>query len=141
MAAAAANYLFSGTCLSGYLNAGTSMKTSVTNRLHLWSAALVLSLALAAVSQLLPPPADGNGPIQGRPKHAGVLVAGRNLAAADATCCRIMGLEPAKVRYLSLYGGGASSDETAIQQVGEPIGALRTRFDLLPELEWMRRQV
>ena len=36
---------------------------------------------------------EGNGPIQGTPKHAGVLVAGSDVAAVDATCCRIMGID------------------------------------------------
>ena len=48
---------------------------------------------------------EGNGPIQGTPKHAGVLVMGRDLAAVDATCCRIMGIDPAKVEYLSMAVG------------------------------------
>src|SRR5579859_694344 len=43
---------------------------------------------------------EGNGPIQGTPKHAGVLVMGSDLAAVDATCCRIMGIDPARVGYL-----------------------------------------
>ena len=38
---------------------------------------------------------EGNGPIQGKPKPAGVLVAGRDMPAVDATCCRIMGIDPA----------------------------------------------
>lgn len=83
---------------------------------------------------------EGNGPIQGRPKHAGVLVAGHTLAAVDATCCRIMGLEPRNVRYLALLAGSNSFGEETIRQIGEPVRAVRSRFDLLPELEWMRRQ-
>jgi uncharacterized protein (DUF362 family) len=43
---------------------------------------------------------QGDGPIMGDPKKAGVLVMGRNLAAVDATCCRIMGIDPYKVSYL-----------------------------------------
>ena len=39
---------------------------------------------------------QGDGPILGDPKQAGVLVMGRNLAAVDATCCRIMGIDPIK---------------------------------------------
>ena len=39
---------------------------------------------------------EGNGPIQGAPKPAGVLVAGRDPVAVDATCCRIMGIDPAE---------------------------------------------
>src|ERR1035438_3825718 len=48
---------------------------------------------------------EGNGPIQGTPKHAGVLVAGRNPVAVDATCCRIMAVDPLKIRYLLLSAG------------------------------------
>src|SRR5579864_5481112 len=43
---------------------------------------------------------EGNGPIQGTPKRAGVLVAGRDVRAVDATCCRIMGIDPLKIAYL-----------------------------------------
>ena len=43
---------------------------------------------------------DGDGPIMGDPKKVGVLVMGRNLPAVDATCCRIMGIDPYKVPYL-----------------------------------------
>ena len=43
---------------------------------------------------------QGDGPIMGDPKQVGVLVMGRNLAAVDATCCRIMGIDPFKVSYL-----------------------------------------
>lgn len=39
---------------------------------------------------------QGDGPIMGDPKQAGVLGMGRNLAAVDATCCRIMGIDSNK---------------------------------------------
>jgi len=45
---------------------------------------------------------EGNGPIQGVPKHAGVLVAGHDPAAVDATCCRIMKIDPLRIQYLRL---------------------------------------
>ncbi len=48
---------------------------------------------------------EGNGPIQGSPKPAGVLVAGSDPAAVDATCCRIMGIDPLKLPYLALAAG------------------------------------
>ena len=48
---------------------------------------------------------EGNGPIQGTPKHAGVLVAGRDPVAVDATCCRIMRIDPFRDR-LSAAGFG-----------------------------------
>ena len=42
---------------------------------------------------------EGNGPVQGTPKQCGVLVMGGNLPAVDATCCRIMGIDPEKIEY------------------------------------------
>jgi uncharacterized protein (DUF362 family) len=44
---------------------------------------------------------EGDGPIMGTPKRAGLIVMGRNLPAVDATCSRIMGIDPHKVSYLA----------------------------------------
>jgi uncharacterized protein (DUF362 family) len=76
---------------------------------------------------------EGNGPIQGTPKYAGILVAGRDLAAVDATCCRIMRIDPYRVAYLRLAAeAGAQIAEREIHQLGEPIAAVETPFELLP---------
>ena len=50
---------------------------------------------------------EGNGPIQGTPKASGVLVLGNDPVAVDATCCRIMGLVPERVKYLAAAGNPA----------------------------------
>jgi len=76
---------------------------------------------------------EGNGPIQGKAKAAGVLVAGRDMPAVDATCCRIMGIDPAKIRYLELAGIPES-----IHQTGERIETVRTNFELLPVFQAIR---
>ncbi len=83
---------------------------------------------------------QGNGPIQGLPKPAGVLVAGCDPAAVDATCCRIMRIEPFRLAYLRLAsaGGDAHIAERDIQQTGEPIAAVATPFDLIPEFQGFR---
>ncbi len=78
---------------------------------------------------------EGNGPIQGTPRPVGVIVAGASPVAVDATCCRIMGLDPARVGYLRLAGGEENLGEDLISQTGERIGSVATRFSLLPELE------
>jgi len=78
---------------------------------------------------------EGNGPIQGTPRAAGVIVAGASPVAVDATCCRIMGLDPAKVGYLQLAGGEGNLSEDLISQTGENIGSVAMRFSVLPELE------
>jgi uncharacterized protein (DUF362 family) len=74
---------------------------------------------------------EGNGPIQGTPKLAGVLVAGSDVAAVDATCCRIMGIEPRKIEYLKLARGEENLGETAFRQIGEPLSAVRSPFQLI----------
>ena len=45
---------------------------------------------------------EGDGPLNGTPKHTGVLVMGCDLVAVDATCCRLMQLDPEKVGYLAM---------------------------------------
>jgi uncharacterized protein (DUF362 family) len=74
---------------------------------------------------------EGNGPIQGNPKHAGVLVAGSDVAAVDATCCRIMGIDPTKIEYLKIARGAANLLESSFRQIGEPIRSVRTPFNLI----------
>jgi uncharacterized protein (DUF362 family) len=76
---------------------------------------------------------EGNGPIQGKPKPAGVVVAGRDLPAVDATCCRIMGINPAKIQYLQLAGVPAR-----IVQTGERVESVHNPFELLPVFRALR---
>ena len=74
---------------------------------------------------------EGNGPIQGTPKQAGVLVAGSDVAAVDATCCRIMGIDPTKIEYLKIARGAENLGESAFRQIGEPIRAVHNAFQLI----------
>jgi uncharacterized protein (DUF362 family) len=79
---------------------------------------------------------EGDGPIMGTPKRAGVIVMGRNLPAVDATCARIMGIDPHKVSYLA-----SASDrlgpirDSVIRQRGEAIASVRTDFTLVEKIE------
>lgn len=82
---------------------------------------------------------EGNGPIQGVAKRVGVLVAGRDPVAVDATCCRIMQIDPDKIGYLTMASGaGSNLAEKDIQQIGESIAAVATPFELLPGLRGLR---
>ena len=77
---------------------------------------------------------EGNGPIQGTPKPCGALVLGDDPVAVDATCCRVMGLRPEKVKYLDAAGtmlGHLQLEK--IRQLGESIGSTRTPFAVLKE--------
>jgi uncharacterized protein (DUF362 family) len=75
---------------------------------------------------------DGDGPIMGDPKAMNVIVIGRNAPAVDATCVRLMGLNPYGVTYLTEAGGRLGPiHEHNITQKGEPIQPLRNQFQLL----------
>jgi uncharacterized protein (DUF362 family) len=81
---------------------------------------------------------EGNGPIQGTPKAAGLLVAGNDVAAVDATCCRVMGLDPKQITYLQLARGEQNLGEASFRQIGETIPSVRTNFALVPEWAHIR---
>jgi uncharacterized protein (DUF362 family) len=82
---------------------------------------------------------EGNGPIQGTPKQAGVLVMGVDLPAVDATCCRIMGIDPAKVEYLQMAADTLGvTEEARIEQRGEAIRDVRTDFQIIKEFQPLR---
>ncbi len=75
---------------------------------------------------------EGDGPIMGTAKEVGVLVLGRNLTAVDATCARIMGVDPYRVRYLAKANGRLGPiREGNIIQAGETIASVRQNFQLL----------
>jgi uncharacterized protein (DUF362 family) len=75
---------------------------------------------------------EGDGPIMGDPKPVGALIMGTNLPAVDATCCRIMKIDPLRVGYIQAanYRLGPVQ-ESGIIQVGEPIASVATEFKLL----------
>jgi uncharacterized protein (DUF362 family) len=81
---------------------------------------------------------EGNGPIQGNPKPVGVLVAGMDMPAVDATCCRIMEINPSMIRYLRLAAGPSRLAEESIRQIGEPIKNVRTPFELIEPFQNIR---
>ena len=78
---------------------------------------------------------EGDGPIMGTPRQMGVLVMGHNFPAVDATCSRLMGINPHKVKYLHTASNWLGPiHETNIQQRGEPIAHLRKDFALLDHI-------
>jgi uncharacterized protein (DUF362 family) len=81
---------------------------------------------------------EGNGPIQGTPKHSGVLVMGSDLVAVDATCCRIMGIDPEKVDYLRMAADLGHVHPERIEQRGETIASVQSNFALIDEFQYLR---
>ena len=81
---------------------------------------------------------EGNGPIQGVPKEASVLVAGSDMPAVDATCCRIMRIDPGQIPYLKLAAGNGQTSEDGVEQIGESIASVAKEFALISQFEPMR---
>lgn len=75
---------------------------------------------------------DGDGPIMGDPKPAGVLVLGSNFPAVDATATRLMKLSPERIAYLAYASGRLGPiAERNIEQRGETIASLAQEFRLV----------
>ena len=73
----------------------------------------------------------------GTAKHVGALVMGVDPVAVDATCCRLMGLPPERLPTLVFAAAKRLGrlTEAEIPQLGEPIAALATAFELPPQIE------
>jgi uncharacterized protein (DUF362 family) len=84
---------------------------------------------------------EGDGPLNGTPKPFGAIIMGNDLAAVDATCCRLMELDPERIKYLYLAGQKRLGRilETEIEQLGERIAALAQPFTTVPHFNEIRR--
>jgi uncharacterized protein (DUF362 family) len=76
---------------------------------------------------------EGDGPIMGTPKKAGVIVMGENFAAVDVTAARVMGVDPERIEYLAhqIARKIGPKEEYLIRQRGEDWRRLVTRFHYL----------
>jgi uncharacterized protein (DUF362 family) len=75
---------------------------------------------------------EGNGPIQGVAKSSGLLVFGADCVAVDATCARLMGLDPLRMRYIAEAGSFlGNADEELIDQAGEAVQSYRQQYALI----------
>jgi uncharacterized protein (DUF362 family) len=79
---------------------------------------------------------EGDGPIMGTPRTLGFLAMGQDLAAVDATCARVIGLNPSKIPYLATAAQFLGNiDARKIEQRGEDPRRYRTRFRVNDYLE------
>jgi len=66
-------------------------------------------------------------------------VMGSDLPAVDATCCRIMGINPERVEYLRMAADRLGIiEEARIEQRGEAIRPVRTNFNLISQFQQIR---
>ena len=82
---------------------------------------------------------EGDGPILGTPRNAGLIVVGTNFPAVDATTARLMEINPWRIEYLANASGILGPiAETHIEQRGESIASLAQTFKLLDKPEFAR---
>jgi uncharacterized protein (DUF362 family) len=82
---------------------------------------------------------EGDGPIMGQPRYLGLLAMSQDVVAADATCCRIIGLDPARLPYLREAGRFLGNlDPARIDLPGERIERYATTFDVVDAFKPLR---
>jgi len=82
---------------------------------------------------------EGNGPLNGTPRPLRNIVLADDLVAADATCARLMGLEPDRIVHIheaSKFLGNSCA--RLIDQAGEVVRSPRLPFQVVPEFEFLR---
>jgi uncharacterized protein (DUF362 family) len=86
---------------------------------------------------------EGDGPLNGTAKPMGVIVMGNDPLAVDATCCRLMMLDPDKIAYLVLGQMKKLGllQPAQIQQIGDKIEGLAQPFDTVEHFKklWLGR--
>jgi uncharacterized protein (DUF362 family) len=84
---------------------------------------------------------EGNGPLQGSPRDLGKIVLADDPVAADATCARLMGLEPIRVKHIQMAGSFLGNlDERAIEMRGEGMPRSSRPFAVLPAFSYLHHR-
>jgi uncharacterized protein (DUF362 family) len=78
------------------------------------------------------PGMEGFGPTDGSPKFAGVIIASRDMVAADTVASRIMGLDPSRISYLGYAQKKELCNSETIQLVGAKLSEVATDFEFIP---------
>jgi uncharacterized protein (DUF362 family) len=82
---------------------------------------------------------EGNGPLNGHPRSLNRIVLADDPVAADATCARLMGLDPARITHIRIgaqFLGNASADR--VDQLADAVCAPSNPFDTVPEFQHLR---
>jgi uncharacterized protein (DUF362 family) len=82
---------------------------------------------------------EGDGPIMGRAHPVGFIAMGTDLPAVDATCARVVGIDPDKLAYLEAAGHFlGNTDARRIDHVGEAPSRFQTSFALIDRMTHIR---
>jgi len=64
---------------------------------------------------------EGHGPVDGDPVRMDLIVAGRDVVAVDATCCRVMGFDPHKIKHVRRAFERGLGEVDDVEVVGERV--------------------
>jgi len=82
---------------------------------------------------------EGDGPIMGTSRWTHLVAMGTAPASVDATCARVMGIDPAKVAYLARSRGALGPIQPElIEQRGELVSRFSFAFELIESHRGMR---
>jgi uncharacterized protein (DUF362 family) len=83
---------------------------------------------------------EGNGPLLGDSRALGKLILANDPVAADATCCRLMGVAPEQVAHVREAARFLGNIETSrIHQLADLVIPDARPFAVLPELRYLMR--
>jgi uncharacterized protein (DUF362 family) len=71
---------------------------------------------------------EGDGPVDGHPVRMDLIVAGKDVVAVDATCCRVMGFDPHKVKHVLRARDRGLGEIDYVEVVGERVETVMRRF-------------
>jgi len=82
---------------------------------------------------------EGNGPLNGHPRPLNRIVLADDPVAADATCARLMGLDPARITHIRMgaqFLGNLSMER--VEQLAEAVCEPVSPFETVPEFWHLR---
>jgi uncharacterized protein (DUF362 family) len=71
---------------------------------------------------------EGRGPTDGTPVKMDLIVAGRDVVATDATCARIMGLNPKDIKHIRTAHQKGLGQIDDIEIVGSKLSDVKRSF-------------
>ena len=71
---------------------------------------------------------EGAGPVDGDPVRMDLIVAGKDVVAVDATCCRVMGFDPHNVKHVVRAFERGLGEVDDVEVVGEKIENVMRAF-------------
>lgn len=82
---------------------------------------------------------EADGPLNGTPRALGQIILADDPVAADATCARLMGLDPDRIAHVRAgdQSLGNSSPEL-IDELGEAVEVSMPAFQVVPEFAYLR---